>query len=575
MKYSKLFGKTNKLSKEFDSKNASLLIKGGFIDQLIAGAYNYLPLGNRVLRKIENIIREEMDKVASEILMPALSPRENWEKTNRLDKVDVLFQVEGANEHSRKKNPTKYILNSTHEEVVTPLVKKFNLSYKDLPTCVYQIQNKFRNEGRPKSGILRGREFGMKDAYSFHVSEEDLMEYYETMKEVYTKIFKRLGLGEKTVIALASGGDFTENYSHEFQTICETGEDVLFKDHKSGIIYNREVTPSKAPSIDDENEEEKALEDVLGEGLIGVAELSRFLNIPVEKTTKTLLFKNENGEVIAAAVRGGYDVDEEKLKKILGCKTLEFADQDTVRRVTGAEPGYAGILNLPEEVKLIIDESVVGRKNFETGANKTNYHTINVNFGRDIKHPDQVYDIKVAREGDLNPESGEKYEILKTSEVGNIFPLNTKFTKAFDYKFMDKDGKEKIVYMGCYGIGPTRLMGVIAEVYNDENGLVWPKQVAPYMIHLVTLGNDEEVLQIAENLHNELEERNIEVLWDDRNSGPGEKLSDADLIGIPIRAVLSKRSLENGGVEVKLRDQKESQIVAVDQLDSFVTHYKI
>ena len=461
MLYSKLFGKTKKSAKEYDSVNATLLQKGGFIDQVMAGTYTYLTLGLRVLNKIENIIRGEMDTIGQEILMPALTPIANWEKTGRFETIDVLMKTTPANIFAKAKNDTEYVLNPTHEDVVTPLAQKFILSYKDFPFALYQIQNKFRNEPRVKSGLLRGREFRMKDLYSFHTSVDDLKKYYEKTKEVYMVVFKKLGIGADTVITMASGGSFTDDYSHEFQTICETGEDTVFYDKKDNVYYNREVAPSEAPKVT--HQEEKILPrlDVKGVGIIGVEELAEFLKIPVEKTTKTLIYETDDGRIIAAAVRGGYDVNEDKLRKLVKCKALKLASVETVKKVTGAEVGYAGILNLPKDMEVYIDESVGDRMNFETGSNKTHYHSTNINFGRDLPKPEKLYDIKVAREGDLNPKTKTKYQVFKASEVGNIFPLYTRFTEAFEYKFIDRDGKEKPIYMGSYVIGPSRIMGII------------------------------------------------------------------------------------------------------------------
>lgn len=562
-KYSQLFGKTNKSAKEFASLNATLLQKAGFVNQTMAGVYSYLPLGKKVLAKIEQIIREEMDKVSQEVFMPAIVPTDLWATTGRLDTVDVIFKAVPGNPNSKEKNDAEYVLNSTHEDVVTPLAQSYLKSYKEFPLSVYQIQSKFRNEARPKSGLLRGREFRMKDAYSFHTSKEDFQKYYDLMKEVYTRIFERLGLGDKTVIALASGGDFTEDFSHEFQTICDAGEDLLFKVPSSGLVFNREVTPSKAPVIDNSDEAELPLQEMEGAGIIGVEELAKFLQIPVEKTTKTILFETPDGKVVAAAVRGGYEIDMEKLHRVVGVKPLKLASPETVKSITGAEVGYAGLLNLPAEVIVVMDESLQGRKNFEMGANKTNFHSTNVNFGRDLSLPEQFYDIKVAKAGDLYPETGEFYQVLKAAEVGNIFPLDTRFPEAFGFRYTDEQGKLQPIYMGCYGIGPSRVMGVITETYNDGKGIIWPKQVAPFDVHFITL--QSELNDQAEGIVNSLEEEGIEVLWDERDVSPGEKFADADLIGIPARIVLSSRSLQAGGLEVKWRDQEKSEIVASDR----------
>jgi prolyl-tRNA synthetase len=561
MKLSQQPFRTSKtVSSDLSSKNARLLIQAGFIHQEVAGVYTFLPLGLRVLNKIEAIIRQEMDTVATEILMTSLAPKEKWETTGRIETVDVLMKTQGANSASQLKNSTEYVLGSTHEEIVTPLVQEHVRSYRDLPTAVYQIQTKFRNEPRAKSGLLRCREFRMKDAYSFHASESDLKRYYETMKDIYTKIFEKLGIGKDTVIALASGGDFTPDFSHEFQTICEAGEDTLFLAKKADIIFNREVAPSQAPVLSDQEEELKPMEEVEGKNIIGVEELSRFLKIPVEKTTKTLLFETDEDKVIAAAVRGGYDVHEEKLKKIIGCKKLHLASVDTVKKITGAEVGYAGVLNLPDSVKIYFDESTQNRKNFECGANKTHYHSVNVNWGRDIEIPDQFYDFKTAKEGDIHPDSGETYEVVRACEVGNIFPLNTKFSKAFTFAYVDEQGQEQPVYMGCYGIGSSRLLGVIVEKYADEKGIVWPEQVAPFQVHLIDINQNEK----GQDADNQLKAAGIEVLWDDRDVRAGEKFADADLMGIPHRLVISAKTGEQ--LEWKARSGQDIQLLSLEEI---------
>ncbi|MBI1869383.1 proline--tRNA ligase, partial [Candidatus Gottesmanbacteria bacterium] len=364
MRYSQLFGKTNKSAKQLASINATLLQKAGFVDQTMAGVYSFLPLGLRVLAKIENIIRQEMNKIASEAFLPSIVPLALWQQTGRLSTVDVLLKTVPANKHSAEKNAGEYILNSTHEEVITPIAQKFNGSYKDFPFAVYQIQSKFRNEPRAKSGLLRCREFRMKDLYSFHTSEEDLKRYYEIVKDTYWKVFQRLGLAQDTYLTMASGGDFSDDYSHEFQTICATGEDTIFHAEKAKSTFNREVAPSQAEKVVS-REAMKPCEDVFGQGIIGVGELATFLKIPLGQTTKTLIFVTDGQDLVAAAVRGGYDVNEEKLKKVLGCKSIKLASSEQVKQATGAEVGYAGLINLPQTVKVIMDESLKGRVNFE------------------------------------------------------------------------------------------------------------------------------------------------------------------------------------------------------------------
>lgn len=566
MFYSKLFGKSKKTIGKYDSVNATLLQQAGFIDQTMAGVYTFLPLGLRVINKIENIIREEMNKIGQEVAMPGLSPTSLWETTDRLQTVDVLLKAIGANKLSQHKNDQTYILNPTHEEILVPIAKKYFSSYKDFPFAIYQIQTKYRNEPRAKSGLLRGREFRMKDLYSFHTSESDFKKYYEEVKKSYVNVFKRLELGNDTVIALASGGSFTDEFSHEFQAFCETGEDMLFFVKSKKTYYNKEVAPSKAPLVSYQDKQILPRKDVIGKGIIGVEELADYLKIPVEKTTKILLYETDKGKVIAVAVRGGYDVNEDKLRKIVGCKTLMLAPAKKVKEVTKAEVGYTGLLNLPKEIEIFMDESMNNRLNFEMGANKTNYHSINVNFDRDLPRPKKFYDIKVAKPGDLFPDTNEVYEVIKTAEVGNIFPLFDRFSKSFDYFFIDSDGKQKTVIMGCYGMGSSRIMGVLVEKFHDERGIIWPESVAPFKVHLIGLDmKNKEVSAKVYKVYKVLKENNIEVLFDDRKDATaGEKFADADLIGNPIRLVVSKRTGDK--IELKKRNENKTSLIQLDQL---------
>lgn len=566
MLYTHLFGKTNKNAKEYNSVNATLLQKGGYIQQTMTGVYTYLHLGLRVLRNIEEIIRQEMDTVANEVLMPSLSPRQIWEKTGRIETIDVIFQATGGNELSRAKNDTTYILNSTHEEVLMPLAAHFNQSYKDFPFAVYQIQTKFRNEPRAKSGLLRGREFRMKDAYSFHTSSENLSQYYEHMKDVYMKIFSRLGIGEDTYIVQASGGAFTTEYSHEFQTQCEAGEDTIFRVPSTGECFNKEVAPSQAPPIKQKEKKKLPLKEVHAPGIIGVDDLAKHLNIPIEQTTKTILYETNTSIIVAAAVRGGYDINEEKLMKVGGYSSLRLASAETVRTITGADVGYAGILNLPKEVEIYMDESIAGRVNFECGVNKTGYHSINVNFDRDIPTPKQFYDIKTALPGDRHPDTNEEYEVFSGSEVGNIFPLGTKYTDDFDYTFINAQGKKEKIIMGCYGIGPSRVMGIIAEKYHDDKGLIWPENIAPYQVHLIGLDlKNADISKELMQLYHKLQDNGISVFCDNRtDASAGQKFNEADLIGIPHRLVISKRTGDK--IEYKKRSEEKTELLSKEEV---------
>lgn len=560
MKMTQLGTKTLKNSKEYGSKNATFLTRGAFIDMTMAGVYTFLPLGLRVLNKIENIIRKEMDTIGVEVSMSALSSRKHWEQTGRIDNVDVLMKTSGANEASKNKSTNEYILNPTHEELITPIAQKFNKSYKDFPFAFYQIQTKFRNEARAKSGIMRGREFRMKDLYSFHSSQEDLQRYYEKSKIAYTNVFENLGLGKSTYITLASGGDFTDDYSHEFQTVLSSGEDEIFLDKELNICFNKEVAPSKAEPKD-QDVEMKEKEDVFGENLTGMKELANFLKLPYHKCVKTMIYEVDDEKVVAVAVRGDYKINEYKLKKVLGAKNLKLASEETIRKVTNAEVGYAGIINLPEDVSVIFDDALKNMINFECGANKTHYHTINVNWDRDVQKPEKFFDVKEAKEGDSNPESGNKFEVYAASEVGNIFPLNTKFSKAINFTFTDNNGEEKPVYMGSYGIGSSRIMGVLVEMFNDEKGIIWPEQVAPFKVHLIDIKSSDNR---AEDLYKQLSDLGIEVLFDDRDVSAGEKFADADLIGNPIRLVVSDRN--EGKIEWKNRNENNTELLEISEV---------
>lgn len=562
MRYSKLFGKTTKtISEDIKAVSHQLLIKAGFIRESTAGRYYFLPLGFKVRDKIINIIRKEMEAAgAQELLTPVLHPIELWQETNRTDSVGFELMT------VKDRRGAEFALGGTAEEMMVDLVRQFQISYKDLPFNIYQFSQKFRDEMRARGGLLRTREFLMKDAYSFHTTEDDFKKEYEKMRETYKKIYDNLGI--ETVVVEADNGYIGGDYCHEFQVVCDTGEDSLFYVKSKDMYYNREIAPSKAPDVTYEDKDMQDMEEVHGEGIIGVEELAEFLEIPVEKTTKTLLFVADKKRYIAIAVRGGYDIDETKVKREVDADVIELADEETIEKLTGAKVGYLGPINLPSEVEVYFDESTADRVNFECGANKTEYHTINVNWGRDIPEPEEFHDFKLTREGDLYPETGEEYEVLRGIEVGNVFQLGLHYSeKMRDAVFIDNDGKAKPFYMGCYGIGIGRTMATIIEKYHDDKGMLWPKNIAPFDVHLVELGDDDDIAKKAESIYAKLEESGIDTLWDDRNGvGAGEKLGDADLIGVPVRLVVSAKSLEKGGIELKERNTDDFKIVSEDTL---------
>jgi len=561
MKYSQLFGKTIRdTPKDATLDSHVLLYRAGFIRESTAGRYYLLPLGLRVQHKIQQIIKEEMDAAgAQEIIVPTLHPKYLWEETNRTNSVG--FELMSI----RDRNDFEFVLGGTAEEMLVDLVRKFQMSYKDLPFHLYQFSMKFRDELRARGGLLRLREFMMKDGYSFHASEEDFNQEYEKMKQTYTKIFERSGL--KVDVVEADNGYIGGDYSHEFQVRAEAGEDSLFYVPSEKRIFNKEIAPVKAPAFDQMNEKPLPMEEIKGEGIIGVEELAKYLKIPVEKTTKTILFETEKGEIIAAALRGDYDISEAKLKKIVGCLSLKLTSPEKIKELTGAKVGYAGILNLPSKVAVFMDDSMAARINFEMGANKTDMHNINVNFGADLPEPKQFHDFKMAKKGDVYSISGEEYEVFKGIEVGNIFQLGYHYSsKMKGASFKDSDDKEKPYYMGCYGIGLARIMAAVVETSHDERGIIWPDAVAPFKVHLIGLDlADDTTRNEAEKLYKLLLAEGIEVLFDDRQEvSPGAKFADADLIGVPYRVVVSKRN--EGKLELKKRGSPDTSFISPEEL---------
>lgn len=567
MKVSQLFTKTLKEAPADEvAKNAQLLIRAGYVHKEIAGVYAYMPLGLRVVENIKKIVREEMDAAGGqELLMTTLQPSDIWQKTNRWDDavVDNWFKT-------KLLNGTELGVGLTHEEPIVDAAMPYITSYKDLPKSVYQIGAKFRNEKRAKSGVLRGREFIMKDMYTFARDQRQHEEVYEQIAAAYHKVYERLGIGDSTFRVKADGGIFTKRFSDEFQALSPIGEDTIFHVPDTSEYYNREVAPSKAPEGEASTDEQLTMEACHTPGVVGVEQLAEVLGVPVVRTVKTMLYMVD-GAVVAVAVRGDYSVSEVKLRMALQATAVALADADTVREVTGAEVGFAGLLGLPETVKWVVDDSVAPLQNFELGANKTDYHNKNVNWDRDLPRPEQFYDVKEAKEGDIHPESSKVYEVIKAVEVGNIFPLETKYTDAFDMFYTDEQGDRQPIIMGCYGIGVSRLLGVLAEHFSDERGLVWPDAVAPYRLYIAQLGNDEAVVSAAEKLCEIAQSWGVSVLYDDTDKRPGEKFADADLLGIPHRIVISPKTIEAGTHEYKARTSEAIEMVSIDRLKNILT----
>lgn len=557
MRYSKLFPKTIKQVPAGASlASHKLLYQAGYIRESTAGRYYILPLGMRVFQKIQRIIKEEMDNAgAQELITPVLHPKSLWEETNRTNSVGFeLMSIKDRSEF-------EFVLGGTAEEMLVDLVRKFQISYKDLPFNLYQFSTKFRDEMRARGGLLRVREFVMKDAYSFHATEEDFKKEYKNMEKTYSRIFERMGL--KTHVVESDNGYIGGEYCHEFIVESEAGESRFLTD-EAGYSAHEDVAKFVFENKTSD-EKLKPMEEIEGKGIVGVEDLAKFLNIPVEKTTKTILFENEKGEVIAAAIRGDFDINETKLMHVSGAYSLKLASEEIVRKVTGAQVGYAGTINLPKEVKVFYDESCANRTNFEMGANRTDYHSINVNFGRDLPYPDKFHEFKLAKEGYIGP-NGKPLIAKKGIEVGNIFQLGLHYsTRMEGAHFIDENGKEQPYYMGCYGIGLARTLATVVEVSNDEKGIIWPDSVAPYQVHLVGLDlEDSSAKARAEEVYTKLQAAGVEVLHDDRNVRAGEKFADADLIGIPVRLVVSRKTGDK--LEVKKRGEKETEFKTLEDL---------
>jgi len=537
-----------------------LLLRGGFIRKVASGIYNFLPIGLKALRKIENIIREEMNRAgALEILMPLVQPAELWKETGRWE----LYGKELLRFKDRKEHD--FCLGPTHEEVITDLVRREVKSYRDLPLILYQIAPKFRDEIRPRFGLMRAREFIMKDAYSFDANEEGLEKSYQLMYETYERIFKSCGLRFKAVQAHtgAIGGDV----SHEFMVLAETGEDVLAICEKCGYASNVELTPA---ILGETYEEEipKPLEKVYTPSVRTAKEVADYLGLPLKKITKTLIYIVEEKEPVAVVLRGDHEVNEVKLEKILGGRPFRMAREEEILKLIGAHPGFLGPKGL--KMKIIADKALEGFPNFVIGANEDEYHYLNANLGETFT-PDFIADVRKATPGDLCPECGAPLTFTRGIEVGHIFKLGTKYSLAMKATFLDRDGLEKPFIMGCYGIGVSRVLSATVEQNHDEQGIIFPWQIAPFHIALIPL--EKSFNDTAEKLYTELS-RDYEVLFDDRDERPGVKFKDMDLVGIPIQVIMGKRFKEEGLLEVKVRKTGERHYTKPEDLKNLLEKIK-
>ena len=544
-----------------------LMVRGGYIKKLAPGIYTYGNLALRAIRKFENILREELNKRGCvEVLMPVVHPQELWEETGRWSEMgDGLLKFKNRNNHG-------FCLAATHEEAVTDYARQDLKSYRDLPKNIYQIQTKYRDEIRPRFGLMRGREFIMKDAYSFDVDKEAALKTYDQMYEAYQAIFNRLGLNYR--IVQADAGNIGGSQTHEFQLLADAGEDALLVSDSGDFAANVEVCPAiDAETYVSKDAQEKPIEKFATPGLKTIADLSKSTGVAEKELVKTLFFSANDGsnpkdkavKPIAVLLRGSDELNPIKLKNILGLANppLMLTDEE-VRGACGALPGSCGPVGL--KIPIYMDNGLKGLKNMIVGANEDGFHLKNVNFERDFK-PTQVADIRMARAGDRDPSGKGHLQAFRGIEVGHVFYLGTKYSKKMNGNFLDKNGKALPYEMGCYGIGVTRTVQACIEQSHDADGIIWPRAIAPFKVHICVLDvADEKVMALALQIEKELESTGVDVLIDNRDERPGVKFKDADLLGMPVRVVIGKRGLDNGEVEIVQRKGKVVHKVKPDQV---------
>ncbi len=564
MRISQLFGsRLREIPAEADTDSHRLLLRAGMISQLVAGVYSYMPLALRALRKIENIVRDEMNKTgAQEVQMPSLQPIELWQKSGRdVAMGQTLFHLSDRKER-------ELVLGPTHEEIITDLVANNVKSYKELPLILYQIQTKFRDEPRPRFGIMRTSEFIMKDAYSFDCDTEGLEKSYKKMFDAYCRIFERCSL--PYIAVEADPGIMGGNISHEFMIPTPAGEDRVVVCGKCKYSASTEVAKCKesgAPS----KEKKLPIAEVETPGIMTIDKVSGLLKVGPERLVKTLIYKCDD-KIVALLLRGDFGANEAKVKNYLKCASLELADAKTIEEVTGAPVGFSGPVKL-RNTRIIADNSVKGMVNFVAGANKKDAHLINVNIDRDFETK-EFGDFRMITETDGCPACGKPIQIKQAIEVGHTFKLGTKYSDALGAKFLDKDGTEHAAIMGCYGIGVNRIMASLIETSNDKDGIIWPLTIAPYSIIITALNmEDKKVREVSEDIHGKLIRAGYDCLFDDRNDSAGVKFKDADLLGIPIKVIVGARNAKKGVLEIKDRKTGKVENVGQEELLSFLKNY--
>jgi prolyl-tRNA synthetase len=563
MRYSNYFAPTYKeIPAEAEIISHQLMLRAGLIRRLTSGIYNYLPIGLKVLRKVENIIRQEMDRSgAIEILMPSVQPAELWQESGRWDFYGREL-LRFKDRHDRDS-----CLGPTHEEVITDLVRKEIQSYKQMPVNFYQIQTKFRDEIRPRFGVMRSREFLMKDAYSFDMDEEGAERSYEIMRQTYNRIFKRFGLQFRDVEA--DTGSIGGSFSHEFMVLADTGEDQIVNCTTCEYAANLEKAEVKWEVAEVDGQGLEPVEPVETPDMKSVEEVTAFLGITPDLLIKTLIFRSDK-EVIAALIRGDHELNEAKLKSLLKLDQAELAEPALVEEVTRAPMGFAGPSGL--KIKIVADNAIRSMKNFVTGGNKKDIHLRNVNLDRDFK-VDLFGDLRVIMPDDPCPRCGGSLEFRRGIEVGHIFKLGTKYSQAMRALFLDEQGKEHPMIMGCYGIGVSRIVAASIEQSHDQDGIIFPLPIAPFEVIILPLQmHEKEVVEVANNLYQGLVEQGMDVLIDDRDTRAGGKFKDADLLGIPLRVTIGDRGLKKNQVEIKERADSEIKMVPVQDALTTITH---
>lgn len=569
MKLSKLIGnRIKETPKDAQSASHIFLIRGGYIRPVSTGIYTLLPLAKRIIAKIENIIREEMNKIeGQEIQMPVVNPAEIWQESGRYDAVDqTLLKF-------KDRNQKDMVLAMTHEEAVCHMARTEITSYKQLPAMVYQIQTKYRDEARARAGLIRVREFTMKDAYSFHESEECLQAYYEKCHQAYENIFRRIGMTE--VLSIESdSGMIGGAVSHEFMAVSEIGEDTIIASPCRKYLANREIATS---SFDLKQEAPLELEKVHTPNAESIEDVAKFMGSLTSDSCKAVFYESDDlDELIFVVIRGDLEVNEIKVKNYLKVNSLYPALEETISK-TGAVAGYASPMGIDlKNVKLLVDPTVKKSSNLIAGANESGYHFKNFNFDRDCGEVGEVVDVATVRAGDPCPLTGAPLEELRGIEVGNIFQLGTKYSDAMNVSYLDQNGKSHSAIMGCYGIGVGRALASICEQSHDKWGPVWPLSVSPYHIHVVGLNrNKEGVAEKADELFEKLTAAGLEVIYDDRNVKAGFAFNDADLIGVPYRAIVSPKSLEEGKIEFKSRDGSIKEMLDLDNAANYLIDFLI